>query len=84
MTEELFREDSYLKTCEAIVVAVDGNGIELDRTVFYPMGGGQPGDSGVFRTTYGREIAITDTRKDRESGKHLHIPAEDAPALAAA
>lgn len=83
MTEELFREDSYLKTCEAIVVAVDGNGIELDRTVFYPMGGGQPGDSGVFRTTDGREIAITDTRKDRESGKHLHIPAEDAPALAA-
>ena len=54
MTEELFREDSYLKTCEATVVAADENGIELDRTIFYPMGGGQPGDSGVLRTADGR------------------------------
>jgi len=83
MTEELFREDSYLKTCEATVVAADENGIELDRTIFYPMGGGQPGDSGVLKTADGREVTITDTRKDRETGKHLHIPAEGAPALSA-
>lgn len=83
MTEELFREDSYLKTCEATVVAADENGIELDRTIFYPMGGGQPGDSGVLRTADGREVQIADTRKDRVTGKHLHIPAEGSPALSA-
>ncbi len=46
MTEELFREDGYLKSCEATVTGVDEQGIRLDRTVFYPMGGGQPGDTG--------------------------------------
>ena len=44
MTEELFRADSYLTSCEAFVVSADEAGIELDRTVFYSMGGGQPGD----------------------------------------
>ena len=43
MTVEIFREDAYAKTGEATVVCVDVNGIELDRTIFYPMGGGQPG-----------------------------------------
>ena len=41
MTEELFREDAYLKSCEATVTAVGDAGIVLDRTVFYPTGGGQ-------------------------------------------
>ena len=47
MTEELFRDDAYLKSCEATVTKVDDQGIRLDRTVFYPMGGGQPGDAGA-------------------------------------
>jgi misacylated tRNA(Ala) deacylase len=81
MTEELFREDSYLKSCEAVVVSVDENGIELDRTVFYAMGGGQPGDTGTLKTADGRSVTITDTVKDRESGKHLHVPAEGSPPL---
>ena len=42
----LFREDPYLRSCEATVLAVRENVIELDRTVFYPLGGGQPGDTG--------------------------------------
>ena len=46
MTDELFRRDSYLRECDAAVVAVDGQSVSLDRTVFYPLGGGQPGDSG--------------------------------------
>lgn len=82
MTEELFREDSYLKSCEASVVQADDSGIELDCTVFYATGGGQPGDSGVLRTADGLEIAIQETRKDRETGRHLHIPAEGGVALA--
>jgi len=82
MTEELFREDSYLKTCEAAVVSVQDEGIELDRTVFYATGGGQPGDSGVLAAADGRKVAIATTVKDRDSGKHLHVPAEGAPSLA--
>ena len=46
MTELLFRDDPYLAACEARVLAVREGAVELDRTVFYPQGGGQPGDSG--------------------------------------
>lgn len=73
MTNELFREDSYLKSCEARVVSVDEAGIELDQTVFYAMGGGQLGDTGVLRKADGSEVTITDTRKDRETGRYCHI-----------
>jgi len=83
MTEEIFRGNSYAKTCEATVVSVDDAGIELDRTVFYPMGGGQPGDTGVLRKADGIEVRIADTRKDRETGRHCHVPEEGAAGLAA-
>lgn len=73
--EELFRDDSYLKECTAIVVASSADGIRLDRTVFYPTGGGQPGDTG--RLHFGDQaIEIVDTRKGAEPGEILHIPAE--------
>lgn len=62
-TEELFREDSYLGHCEARVISADAEGIVLDRTVFYPEGGGQPGDTGFLRLADGREVRIVDTRK---------------------
>lgn len=81
MTEELFREDAYLKSCEAAVTAVEGRGVVLDRTVFYPTGGGQPGDTGVLRTADGREIHIVDCVKDRETGAHLHVLADGEAAL---
>ena len=58
MAELLFRDDAYLRSCEATVVAVHGDAVELDRTVFYPLGGGQAGDSG---TLDGRRVL--DTRK---------------------
>lgn len=74
MTEEIFRQDAYARRCEARVTAVDEAGIHLDRTVFYPMGGGQPGDTGVLNLQDGREIRISDTRKDAVSGDIVHIP----------
>jgi misacylated tRNA(Ala) deacylase len=78
MTEELFREDATLAECEATVLSADLSGITLDRTVFYPQGGGQAGDTGVLRWA-GGETAITDTRKHfSEPGVVNHLPAEGA------
>ncbi len=78
MTEELFREDARLTRSEARVLAIDERGIRLDRTVFYPLGGGQAGDSGTLTTAAGRVIAIADTRKGSEPGEIVHVPAADA------
>ena len=80
MTEEIFRADAYEKQCEAHVTAVDDAGIHLDRTVFYPMGGGQPGDTGLLRLQDGSEISICDARKDNVSGDIVHVPGGDVPA----
>ena len=76
MTNELFRDDGYLRSCEAEVTAVHGNGFAVNQTVFYPMGGGQPGDSGNLRTNAGRQVDIIDCYKDRDTGLHLHILAD--------
>jgi misacylated tRNA(Ala) deacylase len=80
MTEEIFRQDAYARQCEARVTVVDETGIRLDRTVFYPMGGGQPGDTGILRLSDGSEIRISDTRKDEASGDIVHIPESEAGA----
>ncbi|OEJ68654.1 alanyl-tRNA editing protein [Magnetovibrio blakemorei] len=78
MTEELFREDAYLKSCDAQVVAVSDAGIELDRTVCYPSAGGQPGDIAILHTSAG-DVAITDTLKGDGPGVILHVPADGSP-----
>lgn len=83
MTEALFRTDAYLRECEAVVRVADERGIQLDRTVFYPLGGGQPGDQGVLRLRDGREITIVDTRRGDAEGEILHIGAADTPLPAA-
>lgn len=74
MTLDLFREDSYLKHCTATVTAVDEEGrVVLDRTVFYPRGGGQPGDSGRLKLADGRALTVVDTVKGPEPDQILHI-----------
>ena len=75
MSELLFRDDGYLRSCSARVTAGDERGIRLDRTVFYPMGGGQPGDSGVLRLSSGQAIAIVDTVKGGAVDEVIHVPA---------
>lgn len=82
MSTFLFREDAYATECVAVVTAVDERGIQLDRTVFYPTGGGQPGDTGVLRTAAG-DIAITNTVKGDGPDTAIHVPASDAPVVAA-
>jgi misacylated tRNA(Ala) deacylase len=81
MTEEFFRADAYAKSCEAAVTTITDGGIVLDRTVFYPLGGGQPGDTGVLTTANGTAIDITNTVKEMGTGIHLHVPADGAPVL---
>lgn len=77
MVEELFRQDAYLKEADAIVTAVEERGVRLDRSIFYPTGGGQPGDTGLLRWE-GGEAKVVDTVK-AEGGDVLHVLAPDAP-----
>ncbi len=72
--ELIYRDDAYCKTCEAIVVSADDQGIRLDRTVFYPTGGGQPGDSGVLRLADGGTIRIGEARKGADHEDVVHVP----------
>jgi misacylated tRNA(Ala) deacylase len=82
MTEELFRTDARLTECRATVTGVAADGIRLDRTVFYPQGGGQAGDAGWLRRVDGVELAIVDTRKGSEVGEIAHLVEPDAARLA--
>jgi len=77
-TELLFRDDAYLRTATARVVAVGPRGIELDRTVFYPQGGGQAGDTGTLLRADGTRVAIADTRKGEAPESVVHVPASGA------
>ena len=83
MTEELFREDATLAECDATIVAIDERGVQLDRTVFYPQGGGQAGDRGELIFEDGPRLAIADTRKGQAVGEILHLPAPGQEAEAA-
>jgi misacylated tRNA(Ala) deacylase len=75
-TAPLFRDDPYLRACEARVVAVnERGGILLDRTVFYAAGGGQPGDTGRLVPASGPAIPVGATIYD-EAGAIVHVPAE--------
>lgn len=74
MTRALFRDDAYLRGCDAVVTGVADGIVRLDQTVFYPQGGGQPGDTGVLRREDGSEIAIVDTRHG-EGGVIDHVVA---------
>ena len=74
MTEEVFRQDAYARSCEARITAVDDAGVRLDRTVFYPLGGGQPGDRGELVINDGNTISIVDTRKGQAAGEIVHVP----------
>lgn len=82
-TELIFRDDAYQQSCRARVLAAAEHRVELDRSVFYPAGGGQPGDTGALRLADGRELRVIDTRKGEgaDSVVHLLDPAGPMPAI---
>lgn len=77
-TIALFRDDPYLQAAEATVLAVnDRGGIVVDRSLFYPTGGGQPGDSGRLLLGDGREIVVATTVKGEAPDEIVLVPAAD-------
>jgi misacylated tRNA(Ala) deacylase len=69
-----FREDAYAQSCEATVTAIDERGIRLDDTVFYPTGGGQPGDTGLLRLPDGGVVKIANAVKGETLDEVVHVP----------
>jgi misacylated tRNA(Ala) deacylase len=80
MTEAVFRSDPYQRQVESVVTGVGESWVELAATVFYPMGGGQPGDVGQLVLS-DRTLDVVDTKKGEAPGSILHLL---APAGAAA
>jgi len=80
--ELLFRDDAYQQSCTARVTVVSEHGIALDRTVFYPRGGGQPGDTGQLRRADGMTVRVIDTRHGEGPNTVVHLPEPNALALA--
>jgi misacylated tRNA(Ala) deacylase len=78
MTQALFRDDAYRVETEAVVLASEPRGIALDRTVFYPQGGGQSGDRGTLMLEDGTTIPVLNTIYDSDRATILHVPAEGA------
>ncbi len=75
-TAELFREDAYLQSCAATVTGVDERSVYVDKTVFYPLGGGQPGDTGIISWD-GVSVKIVDCRYG-DGGDIAHVVDEAA------
>lgn len=70
MTEEIAASDAYARKATGVVVEVTDEGVVLDRTVFYPRGGGQPGDTGRLDWE-GGSVTVTDTHK--RGGTVVHV-----------
>lgn len=77
--ELIFSDDAYATDCEATVLSVSEEGVRLDRTVFYPMGGGQPGDSGTLTPREGPALTVADTRKGADHQDVVHVLADGTP-----
>jgi misacylated tRNA(Ala) deacylase len=74
MTETalMFRDDAYVKSCAATVTRVSDHAVSLNQTIFYPLGGGQPGDTGSLTLADGSAMRVIDTRRG-DQGAILHL-----------
>ena len=75
----LFRDDAYLREAEANVIEAAPGRVVLDAGLFYPQGGGQPGDRGELRLADGTVLPIVNTIYDADRKTILHVPTEGAP-----
>ncbi len=77
MSDALYLADSYMSECDSIVESVSGREVVLDRTVFYPRGGGQPCDTGKLVTAAGKEFRVAAvSKKEGKIFHELELPAE--------
>jgi len=84
VTALLFRDDAYLKECDATVLAInDKGGILLDRTVFYATAGGQPGDKGVISWDSGETLIATTVYDESKDVVHVPAAGQTLPAVGA-
>ena len=72
MTEEIFNLDAYAKNCDTKIINIVDEGFELEKTVFFPGGGGQPNDYGVFILENGNDIPVLKVK--RIDGRIFHFP----------
>ena len=82
MTEVLCHIDSYLREFDATVVGSTPNGVVLDRTAFYPGGGGQPAEAGASRPRRGpagRHGGHSRRKQGLQSEQRLQIGRPDRP-----
>ena len=82
MTEPLFRADAYARETQAVVIDAAPGRIVLDVSLFYPRGGGQPGDHGSLLRADGSRVDIGDTVYDADRKTILLVPAEGSGVLA--
>jgi misacylated tRNA(Ala) deacylase len=79
-TKALFKDDAYLSTCEAEVIAInDRGGLILNQTCFYATSGGQPGDIGFIERQDGSKIDVTASVNGETKNDFVHILAENSP-----
>jgi misacylated tRNA(Ala) deacylase len=78
VTEELYQTDSYVRWFDAVVTAVEGSAVALDRTAFYPGGGGQPNDAGTLQWA-GAPGPIAVTQVKKQGGEVWHTVAGEPP-----
>jgi misacylated tRNA(Ala) deacylase len=76
VTTELYLDDAYVRSCDSVVTRVDEEGIRLERTPFYALGGGQPGDRGELVLGGGRRIVVSAAVRDRGTGDIVHVPVD--------
>ncbi|MBX3536828.1 MAG: alanyl-tRNA editing protein [Chelatococcus sp.] len=77
-TQLLFRDDAYLRETTARVIAVDDAGLQLDQTIFYVQGGGQPGDRGTMTLADGTSLTVLNAVYGADRSVVLHQIGEGA------